>query len=189
MVRIKVIDEEEATGALQALYQRIGNQRGGVAEVLKIHSLLPETLEDHFNLYYTLLFKLRKTGLGRVLLESIAVVVSATNQCDYCVAHHSQPLLRLMKDQDLVNAVRVLDWSFLEDHLEDKTLVVLQLAHKITLEPYAVTDQDIEGLKKLGYSDEQILQIVLIANYFNFVNRNVLALGVTLESDFEKTTN
>lgn len=188
MPRIKVITDSEASSELKALYERIGIERGGVADVLKIQSLLPETLEDHFNLYYTLMFDLRRTGLKRDLLESIAVVVSAANKCDYCVSHHSKPLNRLIKDKELVDAIRWLDWSFLIDHMDERTYVVLRLAHKITIEPADVTDNDIDELKEMDYNDDQILQIVLLTNYFNFVNRNVLALGVELELDYDKTT-
>lgn len=187
MGRIKIIPEEEAEGPLRSLYQRISRARGGVADVLKIHSLLPQTLEDHFNLYSTLMFQIRFTRLRRELLEMIAVVVSAENKCGYCVAHHSVPLSRLLKDDELLRAIQDLDWTYLGQQLDPSVVAVLHLAEKITHHPSRVNAVDIQGLKDSDYSDEQILHIVLVINYFNYVNRNVLALGVELEPDYGPT--
>jgi len=188
MARIRMIGEEQARGTLAKLYQSIAGSRGGVAGVLKLHSLLPKTMGDHFRLYKTLMFGLsRETGLARGNLEMVAVVVSSTNRCDYCVAHHSEPLKRTSGDEDLVRALGELDWPFLEQHLEQRWMLVLKFAESLTLSPVEIADHHIESLKQF-FSDEQILHLVLVINYFNFVNRNVMALGIELEHDFKKTT-
>jgi len=48
---------------------------------LKIHSLLPETLQAHLQMYRTIVFA--KEVLSRSQREMIAVVVSAANKCGY----------------------------------------------------------------------------------------------------------
>ncbi len=189
MAYIRMISETEATGNLAALYARIAGIRGGVSNVLKIHSLLPQTLEDHFNLYKTLMFDLSKaTGLSRKLLEMVAVIVSGANQCDYCVQHHSVPLKRWVRDDSLLEALQKQYWGVLAKQLEHRILYALMLAVKVTLSPSQISDEDIHQLKDHDFSDEQILHLILTINYFNFVNRNVLAFGLELEPDFEKTT-
>ncbi|MCJ2531024.1 MAG: hypothetical protein LN413_01725 [Candidatus Thermoplasmatota archaeon] len=50
-----------------------------------------------------------------------------------------------------------------------------------------MTPEDIEDLRKAGFEEEEILDINLIASYFNFVNRVVHGLGVELESKGERT--
>ena len=55
---------------------------------------------------------------------------------------------------------------------------MLEFAEKLTLNPGEMNENDIEKLRKTGFSDEEILSITLITNYFNFVNRNANALGV-----------
>ncbi|MCF7802101.1 MAG: peroxidase-related enzyme [Candidatus Marinimicrobia bacterium] len=188
MSRIRIISEDQATGSLAKLYASIAGSRGGVANVLKLHSLLPQTMADHFRLYKTLMFGLSKeTGIARKNLEMVAVVVSVTNQCDYCVVHHSEPLKRLLKDETLVMALGQTDWSYLEQHLEPRWLLVLNFAQLLTRSPVEISDHHIESLGEF-FSDEQILHLVLVVNYFNFVNRNVMALGINLEHDFQKTT-
>ncbi|NOZ74448.1 MAG: peroxidase-related enzyme [FCB group bacterium] len=187
MARIPMIDESAAPPQLKSIYTTIAGKRGGVANVLKIHSLLPQTMEDHFNLYKTLMFDLRATGIRRLLLEMIAVVVSSANQCQYCITHHSEPLRRLLKDDETLAALQRRDWKNLESRLPKESLDLLRLAEKLTLRPAAVQDADIENLRLQGYTNEQILQVILVICYFNFVNRSVLAFGLEVEPDFEAT--
>ncbi|MBS3939320.1 MAG: carboxymuconolactone decarboxylase family protein [Peptococcaceae bacterium] len=79
---IKQIDESEATGKLAELYQQLGGgQHRQVANILKVHSLHPDALEAHLQLYRTIMFG--ESGLNRAQREMIAVVVSATNACHY----------------------------------------------------------------------------------------------------------
>ncbi len=81
MAWIEVIDEAEATGKLKDLYKQNRESWGGVDNILKIHSLAPETLSSHLALYKTLM---RGPGeLSRLQREMIAVVVSALNHCHY----------------------------------------------------------------------------------------------------------
>ena len=79
---IEVISEDAAEGFLSELYdaERVP-QTGAVDNILKIHSLLPETLHDHAQLYKTLMFG--KNGLTRPEREMIGVVVSTVNHCYY----------------------------------------------------------------------------------------------------------
>jgi hypothetical protein len=45
-----------------------------------------------------------------------------------------------------------------------------------------MTEADIEGLRQAGFSEEQIVDIVLVAAYRNFINRVHIALGLSPES-------
>jgi alkylhydroperoxidase family enzyme len=76
--RIQLIHEAEAEGLLQEIYQKLGNR---VANILKVHSLFPESLETHLQFYRTIMFG--KSPLSRPQREMIATVVSATNECFY----------------------------------------------------------------------------------------------------------
>ena len=186
MARITIIPESEAKGELRAFYDQVSEKRGAVSEVLTVHSLLPETMKDHFKLYYTLMFEQRQTGITRKQLEMLAVTVSATNKCTYCVAHHSAPLRMLLKDEALLSALQNRDVLNLQKLLSSEDFALVLLAVKITSQPDTTSQEDIDNLRRHSFNDEQILHVVLVINYFNFVNRNVLALGVELESDYDK---
>lgn len=81
MAWIKVIDESEAQGKLRELYDRYTDSRGGVDNILKIHSLNPASMAAHFELYKTVMTGSR--DLSRTRRETIAVVVSVLNHCVY----------------------------------------------------------------------------------------------------------
>jgi uncharacterized peroxidase-related enzyme len=80
MAWIKTIDEDDASGDLGEYYKKYGDI-SGVDNVLKIHSLNPESLKHHYELYEHLM-----RGPSRLTLaqrEMIAVVVSRLNGCHY----------------------------------------------------------------------------------------------------------
>ncbi|AZR73820.1 peroxidase [Anoxybacter fermentans] len=82
MAWIKVINENEAKGKLKKLYDRLmGPDKSQVANILKVHSLNPDVLEAHLNLYRRVMFG--QSGLSRAQREMIAVVVSSVNSCHY----------------------------------------------------------------------------------------------------------
>ncbi len=59
---------------------------------------------------------------------------------------------------------------------------LLDFAVKLTREPAACKEMDIELLQKAGWSDQAILDLTLVVSYFAFVNRIAEGLGVELES-------
>jgi Asp/Glu/hydantoin racemase len=70
MAHLRLIEEGEATGALQAEYEAAARRAGKVFNIVKAMSLNAPVLERSMQLY----------GVERELL---AVVVSATNECRY----------------------------------------------------------------------------------------------------------
>ena len=82
MAWIKEIEASKAEGKLKDIYKRIGKRtNGNVANILKVHSLHPDAMEAHLNLYETIMFG--KSGLSRAQREMIAIVVSSANNCHY----------------------------------------------------------------------------------------------------------
>ncbi len=173
---IKVIEPEEAKGKIKEVYDKIREKRGYIANVFKSHSLNPESLESHLDLYMNLMFG--SSPLSRADRELIATVVSFLNKCKYCTIHHSEALKRYIKD-DVIIAEILKDFD--GSSLDERRKEMLKFVRKITLQPNEITEEDIENLRKKGYEDREILDIVLISAYFNFVNRIVLSLGVKLE--------
>ncbi|MFO7793212.1 MAG: hypothetical protein R6W73_09605, partial [Candidatus Saliniplasma sp.] len=55
---------------------------------------------------------------------------------------------------------------------------MLEFVEKLTSEPSTVGKEDIEELRTSGFDDKAILNIDLVASYFNFVNRIAIGLGV-----------
>jgi alkylhydroperoxidase family enzyme len=79
---IEVVPEPEADGELATLYDELRSpQTGRVDHVMAIHSLHPQSMRDHQQLYRTLMYG--PGGLTRPEREMIGVVVSAVNRCHY----------------------------------------------------------------------------------------------------------
>lgn len=55
---------------------------------------------------------------------------------------------------------------------------MLDFAVKMTVSPHKHTREDVEKLRAVGFDDTGILQITLIAAWFNYINRLADALGV-----------
>jgi len=58
---------------------------------------------------------------------------------------------------------------------------LLAYADKLTLAPASCGAADVHALRAAGLGDEQILDGVQVAAYFNYINRIADALGVDLE--------
>lgn len=79
---IEVVPEDEADGLLAELYDEHRTPQTGIVDhIMAVHSLHPETLRDHSQLYRTLMYG--KGGLSRPERELIGVVVSKANRCHY----------------------------------------------------------------------------------------------------------
>src|SRR6266508_646827 len=65
--------------------------------------------------------------------------------------------------------------------LDDQEKSMLAFTEKFTLMPSEITDDDVESLRRAGFSEEQILAIGLGAGYRNWVDRIADLLGVEEE--------
>lgn len=178
MAWIEEIDVEAADGKLAEIYAELVEKRGKVANILKVHSLSPDALGNHLDLYMTLMFG--KSGLSRAEREAIAVVVSANNECAYCVHHHAEALRRYVKDDETLSLLMAADGL---ETLEPRLSNIVRHAEKLTTAPGAMTESDLGELRAVGLDDRDILDLSLITAYFNFVNRLALGLGVEYTPD------
>ena len=183
MAWIDTIKESEASGDLKDAYEALDAQQKKIASILRVHSLNAGALERQMSLYTHLMFG--RSGLSRADRESIAVVVSAANNCGYCVRHHAEALSHYEQDNSRLRRM-VSDFQFLD--LPDKKARMLSYALKLTTSPSQVTDEDIQELRDVGYSDRDILDMNLLAAYFNFLNRVALGLGVDCSEDDDRTS-
>ena len=181
---IDYINEDEATGELIDIYDEIKKKRGKLSNVMKIHSLNPDVIKKHMELYISIMFG--KSDLSRKDRELIAVVVSLINNCNYCIKHHAEALSHYWRDQEKLEKF-IKDFNTFE--FSEKTQEMLKYVFQLTKSPDKICKNDIDKLKVKGFSDRDILDINLIVSYFNFVNRIVLGLGVEFNDEEIKGYN
>jgi alkylhydroperoxidase family enzyme len=63
---------------------------------------------------------------------------------------------------------------------------MLAYAVRLAKEPWAMSLEDVESLRRLGFSDRAILAVNLVTSYMSSVNRVAQGLGVELEEYFHQ---
>jgi len=181
---IKVVEESEAKEELAKVYDKVRGSRGRVSNVMKAHSLDPEAMKLHLELYLHLIYG--KSSLTRIQREMIAVLVSQLNGCRYCVTHHKEALQSHARNPDLIKSLEE-DFSNAPISKRDRTM--LEYVAKLTRQPSLVAETDVRRMREEGFTDEELLRVNLITSYFNFVNRVVAGLGITLEETSDRVYN
>ena len=65
-----------------------------------------------------------------------------------------------------------------EATLNEADRLMLDYVVRLTHEAYKLQAADLDRLREVGFDDRAILQITLIAAWFNYINRVADALGV-----------
>ena len=88
---------------------------------------------------------------------------------------HREFLRRVTLDEDLAAALRR---DYTQANLSAQDRAMLDYAAKLTTQPARIVPDDLDRLRQVGFDDRAILQINLIASWFNYINRVADALGV-----------
>jgi len=78
-------------------------------------------------------------------------------------------------DEELV---RALQDDYRTAPISEQDRIMLDYASQLTRDATRISRQDHERLRAAGFNDQAILQITLIASWFNYINRVADALGV-----------
>ena len=81
-------------------------------------------------------------------------------------------------DEELV---RSLEQDYTRAPITDAERVMLDYVVQLTKDATRIGPQDHDNLRAAGFDDRAILQITLIASWFNYINRVADALGVGRE--------
>ena len=88
---------------------------------------------------------------------------------------HAEFLRLITLDRDYAQALRR-DWRSLDLSPADRAM--LEYTEMVTRDPRQVQPETLDGLRAAGFTDVAILQITMIASFFNYINRMADALGV-----------
>ena len=180
---IKMISDEDADADLSDALDGARTPHGTVDNVLRVHSLRPNTMRGHMALYKAALHDDANT-LPVWLQETIGTYVSKLNDCPYSVANHWANAAHLIGDAARAEKIEAaLDARSPQDVFDGAELAMLHYAEKLTVLPGAMEKSDIDELRNAGVDDGEILEVNQIIGYFNYVNRCLNGLGVTTEGD------
>jgi uncharacterized peroxidase-related enzyme len=172
IARLHVPAEDEVPDEVKELWALPLEKLGFVPNVLRVFALRPQHLLKWWDYYDELLRG--DSGLTKTQREMIAVVVSSTNRCHYCIVSHSAALRKLTKDPALSDQIAS---DYTAADLEPRERAMLDFAVKLTKASADMTDADVDALREAGWTDEDIFDIAQVAAMFNFTNRLASGLG------------
>src|SRR2546430_12587432 len=105
------------------------------------------------------------------------LTVTGVQTCGLPISH-AEFLRRVTLDKELVEALEK-DYTTAPITTQDRAM--LDYAVKLTRDATKIWKDDMERLREAGFDDRGILQITLIAAWFNYINRVADALGVGRE--------
>ena len=79
-------------------------------------------------------------------------------------------------DSELAEAIKH-DWRTAPG-LSERELAMLAYVETLTRHAYKILPEDLDALRAVGLDDTGILQVNLIASWFNYINRVADGLGV-----------
>ena len=180
---IEMISDENADENLLDAFQLSRTPHGTIDNVMRVHSLRPNTMRGHLALYKAALHDKANT-LPTWLQETLGSYVSILNGCSYSLANHWKNACYLIEDKERAEQIeKALNCCRPEEAFTGAELALMKYAEKLTLTPSSMVKSDVDALRTEGIDDGQILEANQIICYFNYVNRGLNGLGVSTDGD------
>lgn len=174
---LKTVGPEEATGEVASIYRGEIDAMGFLMEATQCWTTRPEILPlwEHFSAGVKANFSLGMRG-WRLITFIAAKQVPST----YCSHVYARMLAKdLGKEQ-----VLAIQRDFRNAGLSAKDVAMLAYAEQVARDASKVTQDHIDALREIGFSDVEISDIALCASIRSFVSRFFDATGATPEPVF-----
>ncbi len=165
--RIQVLDPQRATGRTKRLLERVLAQLGLVPNLFRVLANAPVALEGYLNFSAAL----AGGALDEKTREQLALAVSESNLCAYCLSVHTAMAVRIGLNQaEIEEAIRA-------SATIARTDAILKLARSIVVQRGELTDADLARARAAGLSDGEIIETVasvalnIFTNYMSHVAR------------------
>ncbi|MDR1650399.1 MAG: peroxidase-related enzyme [Synergistaceae bacterium] len=106
--------------------------------------------------------------------EMMGLVVSSANSCSYCLTTHSDTLRGLTGDPEWVDR---LTYNYRTAKLTKKQRALCDYAYFATTRPQEIDSDQVDKLRRAGFSDHEILEAAYVAGFFNYTNRWVSTIA------------
>jgi uncharacterized peroxidase-related enzyme len=158
--RIKILDNSNLPAQSVEILNSVAKQLGFVPNVLRLLAASPAVLKSFLGL---------QAGLSGTLdlntRNAIALAVSESNSCHYCVsahAHFASKGANCSKDEISRNRVG--------ESIDPKRAAAAAFGVSVIKRHGNVSNADLEKIREAGYSDSEILEIIALAVQFSFTN-------------------
>src|SRR5258708_11603377 len=163
MSRLTAIQPQAATGKAKELLDAVQAKLKITPNMTKVMANSPAVLEA----YLSFSGALANGALDAKLREEIALEVGEQTSCQYCVSDYTAiGKLTGLTDSEINQAREARSGSA-------RNAAALQFARELVLKKGRATDADVEAVRRVGFSDGEIAEIIahvalnIFTNYFN----------------------
>jgi uncharacterized peroxidase-related enzyme len=167
MNRVKLITEASAAGDSQALLEQIQGAFGAVPAMFQAVANSPVALKSMWGSFGAL----AGGTLSPKLKEQLAVAIADRNDCEYCLAAHTA-----LGRKAGASALEISE-AQAGRSAEPQTAAALAFALKVVENRAQLEEADFDAVRRVGFSDEAIVEIIahvalnLFTNYVNVALR------------------
>ncbi|TFW15648.1 carboxymuconolactone decarboxylase family protein [Duganella callida] len=163
MSRIALVTPADTTGERQQLLAQIQSAFGATPNMFKAVANSTAALKSMWGAFGALGGGVIPAKLG----EQIAVAIADRNECEYCLAAHTVLGRKAGASADEMSAAQA-------GRSDDpKTAAALRFATAVVNNRAQIGDEEVAGLRAVGFSDEEIMEIlahVALNLFTNYVN-------------------
>jgi uncharacterized peroxidase-related enzyme len=166
MNRISIPSADQTPVATRPLLEAVNKQLGVVPNLMKMIGNSPAALEG----YLSLNGALAKGSIGVKTAERIALAIAEVNACSYCLSAHTYLGKNVAKLDDAEMTANRNGTS-----TDTKADAAVRFAVSVARERGHVSDAAFQAVKKAGFSDAEVMEIVFhvalntLTNYVNEV--------------------
>lgn len=176
MPRIAPLDPQQSNGETADIFREIMTAFGMVPNLFRTIAHHPPLLRENWNKVKTVMMEGR---LDRKVKETIAVLVSKDNGCDYCVGAHTAALQAIGLSREEIAGI-IEDPGKSDFTAREKALI--HLARRANLAPRGIADEEFLAVKELGASDAEIVETLGVMELFVGFNKFLDSLQVEIDS-------
>ena|ERR1051326_4303314 len=163
------------------LFAAVKSQFGFIPNFYRAQSTRPDLIEAQAQLVNAVL--INDGALTRKQKEYVFLVCSAANLSTYCVTAHCE-IIRMLGIEGPEPEQIAVDHTATNLPMGMKAL--LNFAAKLNNEPTKISRNDIDTLHAFDYTDEQIMETVLMVGLAKFANYVAFGLGTVPDFDSSK---
>jgi uncharacterized peroxidase-related enzyme len=151
---------------------------GFIPNIFRAQTLLPRVIEAEAQIASAV--QLKECALSRKQKECVFLAIAAANKNTYCITAHREMLCSLGMTERQVSRI-VMDHH--RAALPEADVALLDFGLKLSQQPTGVSWEDIEALRQQGFTDEHILEVVLVTALAEFPC--TLSVGLGVAPDFQ----
>ena len=159
MTRIKLLTQDSAPEGSKETLNGVAQAMGKVINIFKVMANSPAVLKTYFAIDKALSEKTLDTPTA----ERIALNIASVNGCEYCSAAHSYLAKGALSDAEIANARK-------GKSDDAKAQAALDFAVEVMKNAGKVSDEELEKVKKAGFSEGEILEIIAVVTINFFTN-------------------